>query len=30
MIQLQNAYAANAHVLTAVQSMWQTLGSAVS
>lgn len=30
MIQLQNAYAANAHVLTAVQSMWQTLVSAVS
>lgn len=29
MIQLQNAYAANAHVLTAVQSMWQTLESTV-
>ena len=29
MIQLQNAYAANAHVLTAVQSMWQALESAV-
>jgi flagellar hook-associated protein 1 len=29
MIQLQNAYSANAHVLTTVQSMWQALESAV-
>ena len=29
MIQLQNAYSANARVLTAVQSMWQALESTV-